>query len=174
MNEGSQPGRSPFNPDLVEYVLVAVPDVSRLEGLAAALVELVESAAIRVLDLVVLHRRAGDTTVTVLELEEVEGLLALREVDGEVGGYLSGHDIELASLGLEPDTAGILLLVEDSWAEPLARAARSAGGHFVGGERIPRERLSLVLPALLAEQAGGRGAQVEEERRHETGRDDTA
>ena len=72
-------------------------------------------------------------------------MTALRDVDGEVGGMLSQHDIELASLALRPGTAGIVLVTEDRWAEPLSVAAQRAGGQILGGERIPASRVESVL-----------------------------
>ena len=58
---------------------------------------------------------------------------------------LSEHDIELASLALQRGTAGIVLVTEDRWAEPLAVAARQAGGQILGGERIPASRVESAL-----------------------------
>lgn len=131
--------------DLVEYVIVAVPETAALRGVALALAEMVASGVVRVLDLVVMVRNAGDRTASVLEIEAVDSLTPLHGVEGEVGGFFSEHDIELAALTLEPERAAIMLLLEDRWAEPLANAARRVGGRLVSGERIPRGR---VAPAL--------------------------
>jgi Family of unknown function (DUF6325) len=130
--------------DLIEYLVVEVPDLAALASLVPALVELVETSKIRILDLVALEKD-GDGAVTVLELDAVDSMAALKEVDGEVGGMLSEHDIELASMALRPRTAGIVLVTEDRWAEPLSLAARRAGGQILGGERIPASRVLSVL-----------------------------
>jgi Family of unknown function (DUF6325) len=130
--------------DLVEYVIVAVPDQDALATVVPALAELVQTAKIRILDVVVLVRdREG--AVTVLEFEDVESMAALRLVEGEVGGMLSDHDIALASHALRPGTAGIVLVTEDRWAEPLSAAARRAGGQIIAGERIPPPRVEGAL-----------------------------
>jgi predicted nucleic acid-binding protein len=141
--------------DLVEYVIVAVPDQDSLATVVPALAELVQTAKIRILDLVVLVRdREG--AVTVLEFEDVESMAALRRVEGEVGGMLSDHDIALASTALRPGTAGIVLVTEDRWAEPLSAAARRAGGQIIGGERIPPSRVEGALADRSEdEQEGG-------------------
>lgn len=105
MPEGREPAdRShEVTSDLVEYVIVAVPDQDSLATVVPALAELVQTAKIRILDLVVLVRdREG--AVTVLEFEDVESMAALRRVEGEVGGMLSDHDIALASIALRPGT----------------------------------------------------------------------
>lgn len=127
--------------DLVEYVILTVPDTAALAPVALALVRMVESGVVRILDLVVMVRGPRDREATVLQLGAVESLSSLREVAGEVGGLFSRHDVELASLTLQPETAAIMLLLEDRWAKPLATAARTAGGRLASGERIPRGRI---------------------------------
>jgi hypothetical protein len=128
--------------DLVEYLIVAMPDLDSLGPLAAALVEMVESAAIRVLDLVVLVKD-HDGLVTARELDTVESMAPLRGLAFD--RMLSEHDIGLASLALRPGSAGLVLVTEDRWAAPLSAAAQHAGGQIVGGERIPAARIETAL-----------------------------
>ena len=59
--------------DLVEYLIVEVPDLGALASLVPALVELVESARIRILDLVALEKDA-DGAVAALELDAVDSM----------------------------------------------------------------------------------------------------
>ena len=131
-------GRDPVRTDLVEYLIVAVASRDALADIAAALAKLVESAEIRILDLVVLERDSNGA-VSVIELEAIDSMAALRDLDIEVGGMLSQHDLELASLALKPGIPGVVLVTEDLWASP-SRAARRAGGQIVAGERIPAVR----------------------------------
>jgi len=141
MSEASpRDGRS-IDPDLVEYVVVTVGDTDRLETVAEALVGLVDTASIRLLDLLVLVRPSGAVSAATYELDQVPGLAALHGLVDGLGGYLTQHDAEMAGLTLEAGSAAILVLVEDSWAESLATAARHAGGRVLGGERVPRARL---------------------------------
>lgn len=140
-------------PDLVSYLVVSVPDLRSLDRLVPALAELVETAAVRLLDLVVLERGA-DGVVDVHELEDVDSLDALRGVEGDVGGLLTEHDIQLASSTLRLGTCGVLLVTEDRWALPLSAAAHEAGGRIIAGERIPPSRVEDVL----ADRNGGAGA----------------
>jgi uncharacterized membrane protein len=126
--------------DLVEYVVIAVPDLSSTVSVAAALRELVESSRIRILDLVGVV--AGpDGHCSAVEPEQLSGLAELRDVEGEVGGLLSEDDIALACSALQPGTSALIVVVEDRWAQLLADAARTTGGRIIGGERIPRHRL---------------------------------
>src|SRR5438105_1729775 len=97
------PGRArsaTVDTDLVEYIIVAVPDIASLSQVATAVRLLAESGVIRILDLVVIARSAHDGLITVMEFDEVDSLAALRDVDGDVGGLLSAHDIDLAAAAL--------------------------------------------------------------------------
>jgi hypothetical protein len=134
----------PVATDLVEYIVIAVPDLDSLASVAPALAEMVNASTIRLLDLVVIGK-SRDGEVEVLELEAVDSLRELAELDGEVGGLLSDHDVELISLALSPGTAGVVVVTEDQWAEPLSVAARQAGGRILAGERIPPARVEAAL-----------------------------
>ena len=144
----------PVAADLVEYLIVEVPDLDALESLVPALVELVETSRIRILDLVALEKDANGA-VAVLEVDALDSMAALRDVEGEAGGMLSQHDIELASRALRPRTAGIVVLTEDRWAEPLSDAAQHAGGQIIGGERIPASRVESALAHRSDDDWGG-------------------
>lgn len=141
---------------LVECLVVVVPEMNSLKGVAAALAELVETAAIRILDLVVVTRRRSDHAVHILESEASESLPD-RLVALELGGLLSENDITLAASSLLPGAVGIVLLIEDRWASPLSSAAKHAGGLVLGGQRIPRARIE----AALVEQPIEPGAAAE-------------
>lgn len=140
--------------DLVEYVVVSVPELSRTVGVAPAIKELVESSRIRILDLVGVVA-SPDGRFTAVEPELVSGLAELRSVDGEVGGLLSEDDIALACRALQPGTSALILVVEDRWAQVLADAARHSGGRIIGGERIPRHRLEQARRSRTVELERG-------------------
>jgi Family of unknown function (DUF6325) len=131
---------SPPDFDLVEYLVMTTSGLSSMVAVAAALKELVESARIRILDMVGVETDAWGGYLTV-EPELLSSLGQLHTVEGEVGGLLSEDDIAIACGALSSGTAALILVIEDRWAHPLADAVRSAGGHIAGGERIPRYRI---------------------------------
>jgi Family of unknown function (DUF6325) len=94
--------------------------------------------------------------VDVLELEAVDSIAGLRDIDGDVGGLLSNGDIELASLAIQPGTAGIVLVIDDRWAKPLSASAHRSGGQIIAGERIPAARVEAVLADDSRSRAEGR------------------
>lgn len=140
--------------DLVEYIIVAVPDIESLADLVPALTELVDHAAIRILDVVVVVKDRNGS-ISQLEIDAVESMAALRSLDDDIGGMLSDHDIRLASSALPANSTGVILVTEDRWAEPLSTAARRAGGQIVAGDRIPAPRVATVLAERGAEHRGG-------------------
>ena len=150
--ERSGPERFVPDPDLVEYVVINLPDLASSQTVAQALRSLVEASRIRILDLVgVVTDAQGRYTVT--EPELVSALADLRSVDGEVGGLLSDDDIALACRALRAGSSALILVAEDLWAQELADAARSGGGQIVGGERIPRHRLEQARRAREGESS---------------------
>ena len=132
---------------MVEYIVIVVPDPQCLVTVTPALAEMVNASTIRLLDLVVITK-SRDGRVEVLELEAVDSLRQLSGLEGEVGALLSDHDVELIALALSPGTAGVVVVTEDHWAEPLSVAARRAGGRILAGERIPPARVEAALASI--------------------------
>jgi hypothetical protein len=148
-SESERPGRS----DLVEYLIVAVPDVDSVAALGPALAELVGNEAIVILDLVVVVKDR-DGSVTVHEQDAVEGFAPLRQL-GVRSGLLSEHDIGHVATALRPGTAGVVLVTEDRWAAPLSAAAHGVGGQILAGERIPSPRIESALAEHASDDTRG-------------------
>ena len=120
--------------------MIAVPDLSTTVGVAFALRELVESAQIRILDLVGVVT-SPDGRFSAIEPERLSGLAELHHVEAEVGGLLSEEDIALAGSALPPGTSALIVVVEDRWA-------RSARGRRAGQRRTDhRRRADPATPA---------------------------
>ena len=133
--------------DLVEYVIITVPDARSVPVVVSALGELVADAVVRVLDAVVVERdELGG--VSFVELSELEDGLPVRDLLGTVGAILSEHDLLLASVAVRPGAAAVVIVEEDRWAERLSLAAGSVGGRIAGGERIPSARVASALAAI--------------------------
>jgi hypothetical protein len=129
------------SPDLVQYLIVSVPDLEALWGVGQALAGLAEAGTLRILDLVVVER-GDDGTVNVVEPASVAAVATLAVT---ASGLLGQHDIELAALAVQPGTVGLVVVTEDRWARPLSAAARDAGGRIVAGDRIPTQRVEATL-----------------------------
>jgi hypothetical protein len=68
---------------------------------------------------------------------------------------LSWRDIERAAAALRPGSAGVVVVTEDRWAEPLSTAARLVGGRIVAGDRIPPDRIEAALSPHVDEREEG-------------------
>jgi hypothetical protein len=140
-----------FDADLVEYVVIALPDPSAVGGIASALRRLVADDRMRILDLVLMSKDAEGRT-DVLPPGAVAEMAPLEEVDGEVGGLLGADDVALAGEALPPRSTALVLVIEDTWAESLAVAVRSSRGRIVGGERIASSRVNRARAAARSEE----------------------
>jgi hypothetical protein len=127
--------------DLVEYFVVGVPDVASLAAVIPATRELARAGVLRLLDCVVVERDA-DGVVRIPELADAAVPSSLAELSLEGRGLLSEQDLALAGSVLPPGTAGLVVVTEDRWAEPLAAAMRRVGGRILAGERIPSARVA--------------------------------
>ncbi|WP_040493208.1 DUF6325 family protein [Ilumatobacter nonamiensis] len=143
MSVRRETGRS-VDPQLVEYLVVVVPDERSIEDVLDAVETLASRRQVVLLDgAIVGHDRSGE--VVTLEMPRSECRPALLEARR---GVLSSHDLELIAVALPARSLAVVVVVEDEWAQPLASAVRAVGGYVAGGERIPAARLIEVLPQL--------------------------
>lgn len=133
--------------DLVEYMIVLAPEIEAVPSLSLAVAALATSSMIRILDAVVVVRHR-DGSLDVREVAGSDQFVELRRVMYDEICLLSDHDIALASMALPAGAAGLIVVVEDQWAEPLSAAARRVGGQIVAGERIPARRVQRVVREL--------------------------
>jgi hypothetical protein len=140
----------------IDTVVIAFPDGAPKGEAAPLLLDLVDRGIIRILDLMFV-RKDADGTVSGIEISNLdkEGADALTVFAGAATGILSEDDRQEAGNLLDPDSAAAVIVYENRWAAPFARAMRKAGGQLVAFERIP---VQAVLAALDAtEEAASKG-----------------
>ncbi|MEV0179869.1 DUF6325 family protein [Streptomyces sp. NPDC050625] len=131
----------------VDYLVIEFPG-NRMTGEAfPLLVDLVERGIVRILDLTFV-RKEGDGSVTGLELQDLGDEVDLSVFAGASSGLLDQGDIEEAGNALEPGNSAAVLVYENVWAAPLARALRRSGAQLVAGGRIPVQALLASLDAV--------------------------
>jgi hypothetical protein len=121
---------------------------------AGPLLDLVDRGLIRILDLLVVVKDAeGD--VAAMEISDLPGDEAphLEVFIGATSGLLGEADLDAAGDALEPDRRAIMLVYENVWAAPFARAVREGGGHLVAHGRIPTQEIIAALDELEAAEA---------------------
>ncbi|MFJ3925278.1 DUF6325 family protein [Streptomyces sp. NPDC090022] len=131
----------------VDYLVVEFPG-NRMTGEGLTLlVDLVDRGIIRILDLSFI-RKDEDGTVTALELRDLDGEVDLTVFEGASSGLLDQSDIDDAATALEPGNSAGVLVYENTWAAPFARALRRAGAQLVASGRIPVQALLASLEAM--------------------------
>jgi hypothetical protein len=131
----------------VEYIIVGFPGNKFNGAIAPELITLVESGTVRILDLIFIGKDAEGNVLS-FEIEDLEGFEAFANLDADVGGLISPADVEYAAAQLEPNSSAALLLWEDVWAAPFAKAVIDSGGVLLDGARIPHELIEAALSAL--------------------------
>ncbi|MEV7780706.1 DUF6325 family protein [Kitasatospora sp. NPDC088351] len=132
----------------VEYAVIAFPG-NRFRGdIVPELKRLTSEGIVRIIDLTFIKRDA-DGTARVLELDALEEdeAAAFSEVDGEIQGLLSEEDLASVCEEIPPDSSAAIIVWENSWATPLVRVLKEAGGLLVAREQVP---LSIVEADLVA------------------------
>jgi len=128
----------------VEYIIVGFPGNKFNGKIAPALVDLVQSGTVRILDLIFVGKDE-DGSIVSFEVDELEGVAEFIELDADIGGLIGESDVAHVAECLEPGNSAALLIWEDVWAAPFAEAVRGSGGVLLEGARIPYE---LIAPAL--------------------------
>lgn len=136
----------------IDYVVIEFPDGAPKGEAAPLLMDLVDRGIIRILDLMFI-RKDADGSVSGLEISDLdsEGAGEFVVFAGAASGLLGDDDRQEAGNVLEPDTAAAVIVFENRWAAPFARAMRKAGGQLVAFDRIPVQAVLASLEA--AEQA---------------------
>lgn len=141
----------------VDFLVVEFP-LGKADFSGEVLLELqslVDKDAIRILDLIFLHKNA-DGSIEAFEAEEYEGdVEALRALNVLALELLAEEDVDAIAEALEPDTVAAILVWENSWAAPFASAVRRAGGQLVANGRIPVQGILAALEAYEAAETEG-------------------
>ena len=132
----------------IDYIVVEFPG-SRMTGEGLPLlVDLVDQGIIRIIDLVFVKKELDGSVVGVAIADfDKDGQLDLAVFEGASSGLLDQGDIDEAGGVLEPGSSAGILVYENRWAAPFARAVRRGGGQLVASGRIP---VQAVLAALDA------------------------
>lgn len=135
----------------IDWLLVEAPGRDMTGALVPPLLDLVHRRLIRILDMVVIVKRAGDDfdVLTSSELDPAR-VGNLGELAGVSSGLLAHDDTTAAAASLNPNTLGLLMVYENLWSLPFAVAAREAGGQLVGQGHIPTQAIIAALDTLDA------------------------
>jgi hypothetical protein len=131
----------------IDYLVVEFPADRQPDGSALPyLIDLVDRGIIRVLDLMFVRRELDGSTVGV----DISDLGLQGDFDVTVfaeasSGLLGDDDLAEAGNALEPGCSAAVLMYENRWAAPFARALRKTGAQLVANGRIPVQAILASL-----------------------------
>jgi uncharacterized membrane protein len=131
----------------VSYTVIAFPGNRFTGKIAPELEKLIANGVVRILDLVFVAKdEAGDTIS--LEFDQLDELAPFGELEGEVGGLVNMEDLDHVAANLPPGNSALVIVWEDTWANPLAESILEAGGVIVDSSRIPHELVEAAMSEL--------------------------
>ena len=136
----------------IDIVVISYPPGAPMTGEAMPLLlDLVERRIIRVLD-VLFIMEGEDGTYAGFKAEDLDetGLGDLKVFEGASTGLLGDDDAATAAEALEPGSAAVLIVYENSWAGPFVAAVRRNGGVVVDNQRIPAADVMAAIEAIEA------------------------
>jgi hypothetical protein len=142
-------------PALLDANAIGPVDVAviRFEGsefsgdVAPALSELDHSGTVHIIDLAFVRKEA-DASISYLEIDDEAVAREFESLADSQFDLLSDEDLTKIADALEPDTAAMVVVWENSWAARLAAALRDSHGQVVAQERIPRDAVLRAIAAL--------------------------
>jgi len=134
----------------VDMVIIGWPADAPKTGEALPIfVDLVDRGIISVLDVRGV-RRNDDGTFDAFDVSEADGIAGLAVFEGAQTGLIADEDVRTAVEAMDPGTAAIMIVFENTWAAPFVTAVHRNGGRLVAYERIGAQDLLDALDALDA------------------------
>jgi Family of unknown function (DUF6325) len=147
MNQSSDNGQA-FGP--VDLVVIGYPPEAPKTGEAIPIfLDLVDRGIIRVLDVRGIIRDA-DGTFSAFDVGDIDGdgLPDLVAFEGASTGLIADEDVRVAVEEMEPGSAAIMIVFENSWAAPFVDAVHRNGGRVIAYERVSAQDLLDAIEAL--------------------------
>ena len=130
----------------VELHLVGFEGERPSPGVMGALLDLVGSGIVRLLDFVIVAK-SEDGEVTVTEIEAEAEAYGLVDVEIMAAGIAGDEDIDEFADHIPPGTSAAIVALELVYARTLAEQVAQSGGVLLRSERIPAPIVNAVLEA---------------------------
>ena len=132
----------------IDVVIIGFPGNKFSGQIAPAVMDLVDSGTIRVIDLLFVMKDADGVTLTIdaadLDPETGPSFMAIDVVQP---GALGPEDADEVAEDLEPNTSALLIAFENAWAAKFVEAVRAADGFVIDQIRIPADVGEAVVTA---------------------------
>jgi uncharacterized membrane protein len=132
----------------VDVVIIGFPGNKFTGQIAPALMELVDTGTIRVIDLLFVMKDT-DGVVTTIEASDLDPETGPSFLAIDLGqpGALGAEDAEEVSDDLAPNSSALLIAFENVWAAKVVDACRAADAVVIDQIRIPADVVEAVLTA---------------------------
>ena len=132
----------------VDIVILGFPGNKFTGRIAPAIMDLVESGTIRILDLLFVMKDA-DGTITTIDIQDLDPETGpeVLKVNVAAPGALNDEDADEIADDLPPNTSALMVAFENAWASKFVEAVRAADGFVIDQIRIPAD----VVDAALAD-----------------------
>ncbi|MBN9169782.1 MAG: hypothetical protein J0J11_07675 [Microbacterium sp.] len=131
----------------VEFYLVGLEGDRPEPGVVAALVNLLDTGMVRLLDFVILSKD-DDGEVTVTEVEDEDDRYGLGETELSASGIVGDEDVaELAEL-IPPGASAALVAFELVYQRDLASRLAASGAVVLASDRVPAPVVNALMDAL--------------------------
>ena len=131
----------------VDVVIIGFPGNKFCGQIAPAIVDLVNSGTIRVVDLLFVMKDESGTITTIEAGDLGEGLEGFLSIDVMQAGALNEEDADEVADDLPLNSAALLIAFENTWAANFVQAVAAADGFVIDQIRIPVD----VVNALVSE-----------------------
>ena len=141
-----------MEPGPIDVVVIGYPTGSPMTGEAIPiLLDLVDRGIVLVLDALFVRKEA-DGTFSGFDLADLDEDTAgdLTVFAGATSGLLDDDDVAAAAAEIEPGSAALMIVYENSWAGQFIAAARRNGGELITQQRIGVQQLIDALDAAEA------------------------
>jgi uncharacterized membrane protein len=130
----------------IDVVIIGFPGNKFSGQIAPAIMELVESGTIRVIDLLFVMKDADGVVLTIdaadLDADTGPSFMAINVIQP---GALGPDDADEIAEDLEPNTSALLIAFENAWAAKFVEAVRAADGFVIDQIRIPADVTEAVV-----------------------------
>ncbi len=131
----------------VDVAVIAFKGHDLDASVAPALNDLQSSGTVQVIDLAFV-RKDADGTTSIMELADDGVASDFDQIIDSQFDLLSEADLTDIANGLEPASAAMVVVWENSWAAKFASAIAECQGRVAMLERIPRENVERAITAL--------------------------
>jgi uncharacterized membrane protein len=130
----------------IDVVIIGFPGNKFSGQITPAIMELVESGTIRVIDLLFVMKDADGVVLTIdaadLDPDTGPSFMAINVIQP---GALGPEDADEIADDLAPNTSALLVAFENAWAAKFVEAVRAADGFVIDQIRIPADVTEAVV-----------------------------